>query len=62
MSAAEWAQIADLPSFGALRSQFLGLLTSAGGAFRPRPRRQGQEGPRPPGPAFSASVTSSSGG
>jgi large subunit ribosomal protein L10 len=33
MSAAEWAQIADLPSFGALRSQFLGLLTSAGGAF-----------------------------
>ncbi len=33
MSAAEWSQIAVLPSFGALRSQFLGLLTSAGGAF-----------------------------
>jgi large subunit ribosomal protein L10 len=33
MSAADWAQIADLPSFGALRSQFLGMLTSAGGAF-----------------------------
>jgi large subunit ribosomal protein L10 len=33
MTAAEWSQIADLPSFDALRSQFLGLLTSAGGAF-----------------------------
>jgi len=33
VSAADLAKIADLPSFDALRSQFLGLLTSNAGAF-----------------------------
>jgi large subunit ribosomal protein L10 len=33
VSAADLAQMADLPSFEALRSQFLGLLTSTAGAF-----------------------------
>ena len=33
VSASDLAQMADLPSFEALRSQFLGLLTSNAGAF-----------------------------
>jgi large subunit ribosomal protein L10 len=33
VSAADLAQMADLPPFEALRSQFLGLLTSNAGAF-----------------------------
>jgi len=33
VSASDLAKMADLPSFEALRSQFLGLLTSTAGAF-----------------------------
>ncbi|HRG55844.1 MAG TPA: 50S ribosomal protein L10, partial [Lacunisphaera sp.] len=33
MSSAELSQLADLPSFDALRSMFLGLLTMQGAAF-----------------------------
>jgi len=33
LSASDLAKMADLPSFEALRSQFLGLLTSTAGAF-----------------------------
>jgi hypothetical protein len=44
MTAAELSKLADLPSFEALRSMFLGLLTVERRRLRPRPRRQGQEG------------------
>ena len=33
MTAADLAKLADLPSFDALRSMFLGLLTMQGAAF-----------------------------
>jgi large subunit ribosomal protein L10 len=44
MTAAELSKLADLPSFDALRSMFLGPAHHAGRGFRPRPRRQDQKG------------------